>query len=186
MKVHTSALWMALCLLVGACSNDTSSKLVGAADASLTDGGLCTSCGACEERLSITGATHVEHEVEYADPPPASGDHHPCWTEWKVHSEAVDDERWVHNLEHGGVVYLHHCRNAACEEQVNAIAEFVEGRDRALSTPYPDLKTQFAIVAWGHRLVTDCYDEQVFQAFYRAHVDRGPESVASGPPSGCH
>jgi hypothetical protein len=41
------------------------------------------------------------------------------------------------------------------------------------------------VVAWGHRLVSSCLDEEAMAAFYMAHFDRAPESVAGGPPSGC-
>jgi hypothetical protein len=34
--------------------------------------------------------------------------------------------------------------------------------------------------------VTDTLDHDAFVAFYEAHVDMAPESITSGPPSGCH
>jgi len=87
----------------------------------------------------------------------------------------------VHNLEHGGVVFLHHCDD--CADDVAALDAFANGHAMALSTPYAALPARFAVVAWGVRLVSDCYDPDAFAAFYAAHVDHGPESVSGPPPA---
>ncbi len=148
------------------------------------DGGLRTSCGALEEEVAIPSANHVSGEVDYADAPPVGGDHNICWAAWGAHAEAVPAERWVHNLEHGGVVYLYHC-DPDCDAEVAQLAAFVDGRTQALLSPYDALPKRFAVVAWGRRLVSDCYDRDVFEAFYALHVDRAPESVTSGPSEQC-
>jgi len=185
MKGRFFAAALGVCMMTSSCSAGSGTSQVGAADGSVPEGGITTACGGREEALSIQGAAHVPGDVVYKDPPPASGDHNACWSEWGVHTEAVADENWVHNLEHGGVVYLYDCGDG-CAKQVKELAEFVEGRDRALLTPYADLPTKFGVVSWGHRLLSDCYDAKAFAAFYRKHVDNAPESLADGPPSGCH
>jgi hypothetical protein len=145
---------------------------------------LCTSCDACEEKISPSSAQHVEGDLVYGDPPPAGGDHNACWAPWGVHSEEVPDERWVHNLEHGGVVLLYRCEEG-CKDEVDVLADLVSGKPQAMLTPYAELDARFAAVAWGVRLVSDCFDVQAFADFYERHVDRAPESVPSGPPSNC-
>jgi len=70
-------------------------------------GTVCTTCGDCEEERPVESASHLLGPIDYPDPPPAGGDHNPCWTTWGVHADVVPVERWVHNLEHGGVVYLY-------------------------------------------------------------------------------
>ncbi len=185
MKSGIFAAAIGACVIVSACSGGAGPSQVPAADASIPEGGLTTSCGGREETLSIQGATHVEGDLVYKDPPPASGDHNPCWSEWGVHAEAVGDEHWVHNLEHGGIVYLYNCEKD-CTGQVNEIAQFVKDHDRSLLTPYASLPTKYGVVAWGHRLLSDCYDADAFASFYRKHFDHGPESLADGPPDGCH
>jgi hypothetical protein len=148
------------------------------------EGGLCTRCGACEEQLSVRSASHVEGDLTYADSPPTSGDHNACWAEWGVHEQALRPENWVHNLEHGGVVFLYHCETG-CETEVETLTRLVESRDRALLTRYDALPTKFAVVSWGHRLLSDCLDQRVFEDFYTVHVGNAPESLSAGPPSRC-
>ena len=122
--------------------------------------------------------------VDYADIPPASGQHNSCWGDWGVHDAELRTERWVHNLEHGGVVFLYHCE-PACPDDVQTLAKFVSERPLALLTPYARLPTKFAVVSWGVRLLSSCLDIEAFAAFYAAHVNRGREMVSSDPPAAC-
>lgn len=148
----------------------------------------CAACdGACTiESFSTGSRAHVEGEVEYAHYPPTSGDHASCWAEWTVHADAVPDENWVHNLEHGGVAFLYDCPggcSAAVEAMAALHAELPEGR--ALVSPYADMVSSFAAVAWGARLLADCFEAETFRAFFDAHVGKGPEDVTSGPNAEC-
>jgi len=163
---------------------DAAVTLVPASRATPTPDGLCTSCGACEEDITIASERHVDAPLQYADPPPAGGDHNPCWWSWGPHTKPVPDERWVHNLEHGGVVYLYNCPEG-CAAEVEKMSAFVTGRAQALLSPYPDLPVRFAVVSWGHRIVSDCFDQTAFEAFYTKRVDQAPESVPDGPPASC-
>ena len=74
---------------------------------------------------------------------------------------------------------------AGCDADVAAIDAFVAGHDRTVGTAYADLPTRFGMVAWGARLLTDCFDPAVADAFYAARFDHAPESIGSLPPSGC-
>lgn len=94
-----------------------------------------------------------------------------------VHEEPVAPELWVHNLEHGVVVFLHNCPDG-CDEEVDQLSEIAnEERPFSLVTAYSDLPARFAAVAWGYRLVTDCFDRDTFEAFYVEHADRAVEST---------
>jgi hypothetical protein len=170
---------MLLLLSSGACSASSGTPREG-------DGGaaVCTSCGACEETLQITSALHVTGKVEYTDPPPAGGPHNSCWGNWGVQDTELPPERWVHNLEHGGVVFLYHCEEA-CDADVESLKALVAAHPRTILTSYAQLPTRFAVVAWGHRIESDCVDAQAFEAFYDEHFDRGPESISAGPPAAC-
>lgn len=151
------------------------------ADAGST--GLCTSCGACEETFPITSGRHVAGGIDYPDVPPAGGNHDPCWKAFGAYTSEVPDERWVHSLEHGGVVFVHHCEGEpGCDEAATQLGAFAERHPMVLVSPYEALPAAYAVVAWGFRLVSDCYDAKAFAAFYDAHVDNAPESI-SGPPS---
>ena len=162
---------------VGCAGDDAGGAAVAGSD-------LCTSCGGCAEALPVTSRLHVTGPLEYPDPPPVGGDHDPCWAPWGVHSEAVPPRNWVHNLEHGGVVFLYNCPDG-CSADLEAFAALARANQRTLLTPYADLPARFALVAWGHRILSACVDKPVFQAFYDMHFDHGPESLASDPPAEC-
>ncbi|MBA2321104.1 MAG: DUF3105 domain-containing protein [Deltaproteobacteria bacterium] len=99
--------------------------------------GLCEDCAeACVEEFQVpTAAAHVTGDVIYEDPPPSSGDHDGCWSRWGVHVDPVPDERWVHNLEHGGVVFLYDCPEG-CAEEV-ATHHRPHGRPRRVRPAHP-------------------------------------------------
>lgn len=152
------------------------------------DGGmtreLCASCGGCAETIPVLSRTHVTGPIEYPDPPPAGGDHDPCWAKWGVHTDTVATRNWVHNLEHGGVVFLYDCPDG-CDTDLAALTALAKTNQRTLLTRYPGLRTRFALVAWGKRLLSDCVDVVAFQAFYDASFNHGPEAIGSDPPSSC-
>jgi hypothetical protein len=147
-------------------------------------------CSVCEggcllESIPSPGAAHTTEPIDYADRPPTGGDHNPCWAEWGVHVEAVEDERWVHNLEHGGVAFLYNCP-AGCPDEVAAMTALVEGLPAwALLSPYSEMEAPFAVVSWQRRLVLQCADIDAMRAFYEDNVNHAPESTTSMPSSGC-
>ena len=148
-------------------------------------GEICASDGACEESVTVGEPQHFSGDINYADKPPAGGPHNACWATYGVHDEPVRAENWVHNLEHGAVVYLYNCPDG-CADDIADLSAFVkDGRPLALLTSYPDMTHRFAVVAWGERLQTDVLDLDAFAAFYAQHHDHGLESIASNPPSGC-
>lgn len=204
--VHPAAMrsrwWSALLLVAVACGDDEGGSPLGldggeagvqpnldagpmdldarAADAA----GEVDRCHTREERVAVSSAFHVAGDVQYADPPPVGGDHNQCWARWGVHEIEVPDENWVHNLEHGGVVFLYNCPGG-CADEVETMKVYVTGRTQAMLLPYAALPTRFALVAWGVRLMTDCFDMPRFQRFYTTNVDNGLESIASDPPRSC-
>lgn len=145
---------------------------------------MCTSCGACEDYQNNTIRTHVQGPIDYPDPPPTGGMHDQCWASWGVHDEPLAAERWVHNLEHGGVVLLYDCSDG-CDAEVARMQAFVTSHPRTLLTAYAQLPKRFAMVAWDYRIVSDCLDDDVLATFYAEHYDRGPESIPDGPPTIC-
>ena len=148
------------------------------------NGELCSMCGRCEEVFPPTEAQHIDTPIDYADTPPTNGSHNPCWAKWGVHTTPVLDDRWVHNLEHGGVVLLYNCPDG-CAADVTKLEQFVGSHRRTLLTPYSMMPTQFAIVAWNHRLLTNCVDDVAFAAFYDANFDHGSESEDGDPDDSC-
>ena len=102
-----------------------------------------------------------------------------------MHTEPVPDENWVHNLEHGGVVFLAHCPDG-CSDDWDTLAGIVQAHPgQAVLTPYSLMDSRFAVVAWDWRMLTDCVDATAFEAFFQAHVGQAPESDTADPPSDC-
>lgn len=133
----------------------------------------------------MESASHVEESVDYTELPPTSGDHDPCWAEWGVHTEELRAENWVHNMEHGGVIFLYNCPDG-CADDIEAMSQLVEEfGEHYVLTPYSLMDSAYAVVAWEHRLLLGCADIDAMRSFYLAHVDQGPESTTSPPAEGC-
>jgi len=148
----------------------------------------CAACaGEClEETIPPTSANHVEGDLSYASYPPSSGDHNPCWSTWGVFTEPVLPENFVHNLEHGGVVFIYD--PTALEADLAALTALVTAfpQGRAILTPASEpMAMKFAAVSWGHRVQLGCYDEAALSTFFWANVGNAPEDVTSNPSSAC-
>ena len=182
MCFRTSRLLLLLAgaLLLGCAACSASNRFDSDSDA----GTVCTSCGSCEEYQPVSIAQHISGDIVYADPPPVGGQHNSCWASWGVYDSELRAERWVHNLEHGGVVFLYRC-DEPCPDDVSALEGLVRERPLALLTTYSRLPTRFAVVAWGVRLLSQCLDTVAFTTFYETHVNRGREMVSSDPPAAC-
>jgi hypothetical protein len=146
----------------------------------------CLDCDTtCTESFKATGdSPHVEGEIDYESYPPTGGPHNPCWWDWGVWDEAVPEERWVHNLEHGGVVFLYNCPEG-CDAEIAALVEAVDGFQQFIISPNSRMTSRFAAAAWDFKTETECLDISFMLDFYKRHVGNGPEDVASMAPSGC-
>jgi hypothetical protein len=145
---------------------------------------LTTTCGARQEDFDTHGGVHMTGDLHYPDPPPVAGNHNPSWAKWGVHNEAVPDECFVHNLEHGGVVFLYNCPKG-CANEVKQMTAFVAANHLTVLTTYPLLTKKFAIVAWGHRIVSECFDMAAFKTFYDSYVNMAPEQLDVNPTKEC-
>ena len=59
--------------------------------------------------------------------PPSSGTHYPDWVIWNRTYDTTPIARgyWVHNVEHGGVVFLYHC-DPACPAEVARLTAMLQ------------------------------------------------------------
>ena len=143
--------------------------------------------GTCEAATVVSlpdrGNDHVAEDldVDHEDSPPASGSHYGGWAKYGEYSGLVP-ERWVHNLEHGALVILHHpCASDALVEELRAFAKGQADDDggdfRWILTPYPDLDSAFALVTWQWTFSSECFDGVEAQAFVAEHYRTAPEDV---------
>lgn len=181
-------------VIVGCASEGatSSTKDDAGAEPLLTDAGAC---GVTTGQYPPTSANHVPEDttLTFVSNPPCGGDHFGSWATWGVHDVAVPRGNWIHNLEHGGVVFLYRCASrAACPDlaaKLEALAQALPAdpacvspvRNRIVVTPDPNLPegVQFAAAAWGYNLVARCFDEDAFRGFYTRRFGRGPESTCA-------
>jgi hypothetical protein len=118
---------------------------------------------------------HTEGTVNYAQDPPAGGEHNPVWQNQGFYEEQVRNENAVHTLEHGGVWITY--RPDLPQDQKDKLRSMVEGQDCLIASPYPSLPESTPIVAsaWGAQMRfkdADDPDLQQFIQYYR----KGPQT----------
>lgn len=133
------------------------------------------------------GWSHVAEgsATSYRSNPPASGSHYPVWLRYEEYASALPRGYWVHNLEHGAIVFLY--RPDAPPAAVDALRALYRGlaADRdcghrlAILMPDPLLPRPIAAVAADWLLTADGVDEPTIGAFVAARRNRGPERVCS-------
>src|SRR5690606_37913306 len=112
----------------------------------------------------------TEERQTYDGRPPAGGAHSSCWGNWGVHPSALAPERFVHNLEHGGVVLSYNCPEG-CELEKRWLEGFTLDNELTVLTEYPELTTRFGLSAWNARAYSDCLDPAFVRDFYARRVD---------------
>ncbi|HEY4106625.1 MAG TPA: DUF3105 domain-containing protein [Polyangiaceae bacterium] len=153
---------------------------------------MALSGGACNvEAKTVTGlsALHVDlcAELDYPDNPPAGGNHYPIWAAFQSYSFPVPRGFWVHDLEHGAIVFSYNCADGCPDEvaQVQALIDALPadplcGGDpprRVVMTPDPLLDVRWGASAWGHTLRADCIDADRFTQFYSDYFGQGREQL---------
>jgi hypothetical protein len=146
----------------------------------------CVNCQpTCQvDYLPTEDQRHLETEVDYPVYPPAGGAHNPCWYDFGVFDYEIPEERWVHNQEHGAVVFLYNCPEG-CDGELQALIDMVSPLERVILSPYSKMRWRFAATAWEHRIMMNCLDLDRMQQFYDRRFNKAPEDVASMPSDNC-
>jgi hypothetical protein len=148
-------------------------------------------CGGVITTVPLEFGAH--HEVgtplTWTSNPPTSGPHWPVWAAWDRSYTQLARGHWVHNLEHGGVVFAYRCE-VDCPEIVEQLVAVVTAlptdplcaspiRQRAQIIADPELPADgtVAAVAWGVHYTGSCVDAQSLAAFYDEHTARAPENL---------
>lgn len=146
-------------------------------------------CAGSEIEIPNEGAAHVESgtQVTYQANPPASGPHWPSPAAPGFYEAALDEEEWVHNLEHGYAVILFDCRGECDPELLDALRELADTAPpssifmyaKIVVTSYDGLPEGVLITAaaWDVQMHLSCYDEAALLDFYNRHLDQGPEDA---------
>jgi hypothetical protein len=143
---------------------------------------------------SATGLTqnHLSacSPIDYPENPPIGGDHYSVWAAFQTFSFVVPRGFWVHDLEHGAIVFTYNCPDGCADEvaQVQALIDALpvdplcDGMGvarRVVLTPDPLLDVRWGVSAWGHTLRADCVDGERFTQFYLNHFGLGPEVLCA-------
>jgi hypothetical protein len=190
----TGASTLALAALCGACGSGKADAPVGICKALPSSDLPGDLCNFTTETVTGLGQTHVADcsAVSYPDNPPAGGNHYPEWAAFQSYSFPVPRGFWVHDLEHGAIVFSYNCcaSSAGCADEVAQVQAVIDALPedpacstatprRVLLTPDPLLDVRWGVSAWGSTLRADCVDTERFRQFYLDHFGRGPEDLCN-------
>jgi hypothetical protein len=135
--------------------------------------------------------THVPigTDIQWDSNPPSSGPHYPIWAAYQAYTSPVPRGYYVHDEEHGAVVFLYNCGDAGCPGFVAGLqaasdaipddplcTDAGEGvRVRTVITPDPLIDVPLAAAAWGWVYKAQCLDEPTLRDFALQHYGNGPE-----------
>ena len=155
--------------------------------------------GQAHVRLRNADGSPSGARVTYEHYPPASGTHYgDIAAPWGVYTTAspipapvpagtaYDVEGiFLHNLEHGGVVFLYRCADACPELEQQFRDLYAKAGPPAgcsdpkiVAAPYArDLPTPIVALAWDHQLNAAQFDEALLLRWYQRFMNRGPEKI---------
>ncbi|PJJ62389.1 DUF3105 domain-containing protein [Compostimonas suwonensis] len=122
-------------------------------------------------------AGHVEGTVDYAQIPPAGGEHNAAWLNCGIYDQPVPNENAVHALEHGAVWVTYDPSLDA--ETVDAIRAKMPSTYEVLS-PFDGLPSPIVLSAWNAQLQLDSVDDPRFAQFFEEYwkSEKAPEPGA--------
>jgi hypothetical protein len=149
---------------------------------------LSNATGTVVVQVPNEGANHVSEgsSITYRHNPPASGPHYPVWARYAEYTTPLARGYWVHNLEHGAVVFLY--RPDTASATIDALRGVYRtlppdrecGNPRALLTPDPLMTRPVAVVAWDWVLDSDVVEPSAIVDFVQAHRGNGREDICEG------
>ncbi len=160
------------------------------------DGGLCNPV---VTQFPIQPSPHVMvgSTVAYTSNPPTSGPHYPVWARWggTYGPGVLARSYYVHNLEHGGVVFLVNCPQAggcpALVAQLQTLQTSLAPDPKCMATPTTPTRTlivddamlpagvQVGAAAWGFSYTATCFDETSLRSFYDDHFGHATEDTCA-------
>jgi len=148
-----------------------------------------TEVASCPELLGEVFCSEGRGHVNVGDPvsfdhnPPHSGVHWIQWGNWGEYT--LDDPlprgNWVHNMEHGGVVFSYRCPEG-CDAELEVLratmASFAGGNERIILTPDDELEgSRFAATSWTWAYSFDSPVQAELECFVMQHFNNAPEDV---------
>ena len=112
----------------------------------------------------------AEENTDYNSIPATSGLHYGTPWRWGIYDEIIDERFLVHNLEHGGILIYYNCPTE-CPQLVANLTELVQKfpSKKIVLSPYPNMETTMALVAWTFLDTFENFDDQRILNFIEAH-----------------
>ena len=120
---------------------------------------------------------HTEGSVDYAQSPPAGGEHNPIWQNCGFYEEPVRNENAVHSLEHGAVwiTYLPDLP----QDEIERVRDLAQSDSYVLASPYEDQDSPVVATAWGKQLAVESAEDSDLERFINAY-SQGPQTPEKG------
>lgn len=136
--------------------------------------------GCTVRQFKSEGQQHVDGLVNYHSDPPHSGNHNQVPADDGAYADPIDDEKLVHALEHGRVIYWFN-EGAPAQVKGDLKALFDEDDYHVLLAPSERrMPYQVAASSWTRVLGCKQFNERTFdglRAFSDEFRDAGPEFV---------
>jgi len=127
-------------------------------------------------------ATHVQGVVDYAQDPPAGGEHSQVWINCGIYDQPVVNENAVHALEHGAV-WITYDAAAVSGGELDTLKSQLPSSYIVLS-PYEGLDSPIVMSAWNAQLKLDSADDprvsEFLTAYWRSQNAPEPNASCSG------
>ncbi|XP_055861958.1 uncharacterized protein LOC106050986 isoform X1 [Biomphalaria glabrata] len=119
----------------------------------------------------------LPEKINYQEDLPTSGAHRPLWAQFGEYVY-LPRQRWLHNLEHGAVVFLYH----PCADPDQILIFKTLARNclwKHIITPSkllpPDMN--FALLTWTHKLLLSDPDYSRMISFIKTYALKAPEGM---------
>ena len=127
-------------------------------------------------------SNHTDEPVDYAQTPPAGGDHSAIWLNCGIYDQPVPNENAVHALEHGAV-WITYDAAAVTGTELDDLKRQLPSSYVVLS-PYEGLDSPIVLSAWNAQVKVDsAEDERVSQfltAYWRNQNAPEPNAACTG------
>ncbi len=133
--------------------------------------------GCTYQTTAAQGRDHIRDgmKVTYKDFPPTSGNHYAVPVVWNAYDAPIEQERVVHNLEHGGIV-IQYGKDVPPATVAELREEYQSDPNGLVLAPLPSLGKTIAFTAWTHSAKCSTFDQNAFETFRDAFRAKGPEA----------
>jgi hypothetical protein len=127
------------------------------------------------------GAGHVEGVVEYAQTPPAGGEHNPAWLNCGVYEQPVPNENAVHSLEHGAIWVTYD--PSMSDADLETLRSKLPSTYVVLS-PFEGLPSDVVLSGWNSQLQVDDVDDpriaEFLEEYWKSQNVPEPGALCTG------